>query len=366
MTRRRMSFGRTVKDQPIKRATRRGRGPGRTQQTRVDDMKTVQDARKPQGVTSPIKDAAKATVPPTTSSVAAPERTPTNVTKGATAPTPTPKVPVVANKPELTEKPKVTGAGGRNVSREGPSGTRTRANVTKEQLQKTGLSLRAYLNFMDEKNRRPRSKADSEAAKKLTAAFDAKKAKKTSEKTKDTPRANMTLARKTGTTPKKMMGGGMMKSKMGTKGGAKGGPRKFNTGDQVKAVKKGPRISPSKKDPMSSPKREAAEKRTQRRTGSKPRFPDLNKDGEVTQADILMGRGVVKKKAGGMMKSKMGTKGGAKGGPRGYSKGGMKKGPKGYAKGGMKSKMATKKKPTKQKVRGAGIARKGVRPAKMR
>ena len=39
---------------------------------------------------------------------------------------------------------------------------------------------------------------------------------------------------------------------------------------------------------------------------------------------------------------------------------------KGYAKGGaMKSKMAAKK-PTKQKVRGAGIARKGVRPAKMR
>ena len=54
-------------------------------------------------------------------------------------------------------------------------------------------------------------------------------------------------------------------------------------------------------------------------------------------------------------------------GPKGYAAGGMKKGPKGYAAGGMKSKLATKKKkPTKQKVRGAGIARKGVRPAKMR
>ena len=51
---------------------------------------------------------------------------------------------------------------------------------------------------------------------------------------------------------------------------------------------------------------------------------------------------------------------------KGYAKGGMSKKTKGYAKGGMKSKMATKKKPTKQKVRGAGIARKGVRPAKMR
>jgi len=48
---------------------------------------------------------------------------------------------------------------------------------------------------------------------------------------------------------------------------------------------------------------------------------------------------------------------------KGYAKGGMKS--KGYAAGGMKSKMATKKKSTKQKVRGAGIARKGVRPAKM-
>ena len=65
------------------------------------------------------------------------------------------------------------------------------------------------------------------------------------------------------------------------------------------------------------------------------------------------------------VRNKMGYK--AKGGmmkTKGYAKGGMKT--KGYAAGGMKSKMATKKKPTKQKVRGAGIARKGVRPAKMR
>jgi len=50
--------------------------------------------------------------------------------------------------------------------------------------------------------------------------------------------------------------------------------------------------------------------------------------------------------------------------PKGYANGGKKS--KGYAAGGIKSKMATKKKATKQKVRGAGIARKGVRPAKMR
>lgn len=31
-------------------------------------------------------------------------------------------------------------------------------------------------------------------------------------------------------------------------------------------------------------------------------FPDLNKDGKVSKADVLMGRGVQKKNCGGMMK----------------------------------------------------------------
>ena len=35
-------------------------------------------------------------------------------------------------------------------------------------------------------------------------------------------------------------------------------------------------------------------------------FPDLNKDGEITKADVLMGRGVVAKKAGGTVKAKEG------------------------------------------------------------
>ena len=56
-------------------------------------------------------------------------------------------------------------------------------------------------------------------------------------------------------------------------------------------------------------------------------FPDLNKDGKVTQADILQGRGVAKKKAGGMAK-------------KGYSMGGF-----------------VKKKPTKP--RGVGAALRG-------
>ena len=78
------------------------------------------------------------------------------------------------------------------------------------------------------------------------------------------------------------------------------------------------------------------------------KFPDLNKDGEVTQADVLQGRGVKKMSKGGMAK-------------KGYAMGGMMK--KGYAKGG-----PTKKKGAKKggKVRGVGIARKGFRPVKMR
>jgi hypothetical protein len=34
----------------------------------------------------------------------------------------------------------------------------------------------------------------------------------------------------------------------------------------------------------------------------KKSFPDMNKDGKVTKADILMGRGVQRKMSGGIMK----------------------------------------------------------------
>jgi len=72
------------------------------------------------------------------------------------------------------------------------------------------------------------------------------------------------------------------------------------------------------------------------------------------------------KKGGMKMKAKGMAKGGMKMKSKGMAKGGMKMKSKGYAVGGMKSKMATKKKASKPKVRGAGIARKGVRPTKMR
>tara|TARA_B100000131_G_scaffold86557_1_gene83451 strand:+ start:4081 stop:4401 length:321 start_codon:yes stop_codon:yes gene_type:complete len=104
-----------------------------------------------------------------------------------------------------------------------------------------------------------------------------------------------------------------------------------------------------------------------KKKGSK--FPDLNKDGKVTQADVLKGRGV--KLYGGGMTTKGGAKGGARGGrrPMGMMKGGAVGGkmPMGMMKGGA---VGGKKKPKGYKkggkVRGAGIAIKGVRPCKMR
>jgi len=259
-------FGRRTKDKPVKKATGRGRGAGRTRRTRMDDLEQVRDKKRPQGVTSPIKDAAKPAKPPTT--------TPRPPKADAAKPKNDMKLPA-SGLAKVTGKDKKPGIR-RNVG----SGREKKANVTREQLQKTGLTLRDYLNFMDKNNRRP-TKADAAAAKSITEGFKKKKAVKKA-------------------------GGGMMKSKMKAKGMKAGG--KMTSKMKPKGMKKG------------------------------GKFPDLNKDGKVTQKDILMGRGVVKKKTGGAMKTK------------GYAKGGMKS--KGYAKGG--------------KVRGAGIARKGVRPAKMR
>jgi hypothetical protein len=225
---------------------------------------------------------------------------PTRPAKPQTPPTTAPRPPKAeapakptAKKPPRPLRGTVTGKGGRNVG----EGRDKRANVTREQLQETGMTLRQYLNFMDREGKRPSKKSGVDKV-----------------PNKKGPR-------------KKMMRGGMMKSKMKAKGYKAGGKMKtkgYKAGGQMK---------------------------------EKSKFPDLNKDGKVTQADILQGRGVVKKKAGGMMKSKGYAKGGAMK-TKGYAKGGMMKS-KGYAKGGVAG-------GKKQKVRGAGIARRGVRPAKMR
>jgi len=134
--------------------------------------------------------------------------------------------------------------------------------------------------------------------------------------------------------PPGMMGGGMMKSKMASKGGARGGKKMMMPGGMKNGgmAKKGYALG----GPATKNKKKSS-------------FPDLTGDGRVTQADILKGRGVTKKKNGGMMKSKMASKGGAKGGrmPGGMKNGGMAK--KGYSKGGA----------VRGKPRGVGAALRG-------
>ena len=144
---------------------------------------------------------------------------------------------------------------------------------------------------------------------------------------------------------KRKFAGGGMASKMSAKGGARGGKKMMMPG----GMKGGGMAS-----------------KGGARGGKK--FPDLTGDGKVTQADILKGRGVIKKKNGGMMKSKGMAKGGAmtkkgmaKGGAamkkKGYAKGGMTK--KGYAKGGMAKKGYSKGGAVRGKPRGVGVALRG-------
>jgi len=200
--------------------------------------------------------------------------------KPQTPPTTAPRPPKAeapakptAKKPPRPLRGTVTGKGGRNVG----EGRDKRANVTREQLQETGMTLRQYLNFMDREGKRP---------------------------------------------PKKAMGGGMMKSKMKAKGMKAGGKMKskgYSAGGKMKAkgMSAGGKMK-AKGMAVGGPLKKAPEGNT----GLKKLPKQVrNKMGYMAK--------------GGMMKTK------------GYSKGG--------AAGGKK-----------QKVRGAGIARKGVRPAKMR
>jgi hypothetical protein len=244
------------------------------------------------------------------------------------------------SEPKPTKKKEKFGVGDKYVIRG------DKANVRKDQLEKTGLTQAQYMKQWRASGKRPTAATAKKAAPK----------EKTESKTPRRTGSARSMSRR------KFAGGGMMKSKMSTKGGAMGGKKKMPPG-----MEKGGPVGGSK-------------------------FPDLNKDGKVTQADILMGRGVgqkakAKKAASkkpaskrtmmpGMTTAKMPKIKGAEGiNKKGvYQKGGSVK-PKGMKAGGMKmkSKMSTKggsaggggyKKGGK--VRGAGIARKGVRPAKMR
>ena len=321
MARRRMSFGRTTKDEPVRTKTNRGRSTTtrRTPRSIPRNVAKEMDPKGPPKGTKSILGRSKPTADAMT------------VTKTATKPKAGAKAtPKVAAPPKVTKRPQVTGKGtdkaSRNVSREGPMGKRTLANVTREQLTAAGLTtgpkgLRTYLNKFDELGRRPKPS-------------DFKK-----------PAENKSVRRTGSARPmseRKFMAGGM-KSKMSTKGGMAGGKKKppgmMGGGMKSKMSTKGGAMGGKKKPPGMAV------------GGLKP-APEGNKGKGLRKLPKEVRNKMGFMQAGGMKK------------PKGYANGGKKS--KGYAAGGIKSKMATKKKATKQKVRGAGIARKGVRPAKMR
>ena len=222
-------------------------------------------------------------------------------TPPTTAPRPpradTPAKPM-AKKPPRPLLGTVTGKGGRNVG----EGRDKRANVTREQLKETGMTLRQYLNFMDREGKRPPKKSG--------------------------------VAKVPNRDPrKKYAGGGMMKSKMKAKGMKAGGKMKskgYSAGGKMKAkgMKAGGKMKA--KGMAGGGKMKAKGMAV---GGPLKKVPEGNKGLKKLPKQVRNKMGFMAK--GGMMKTK------------GYSKGG--------AAGGKK-----------QKVRGAGIARKGVRPAKMR
>jgi hypothetical protein len=323
-------------------------------------MRSVQKSRALGEAAARDPKATKPTPPkaPPTTSVKPPKAGP-KVTSGATKPTPpkTRTTPKVVSPPKVTKRPTVTGGGttmaSRNVTREGPMGKRTLANVTREQLTASGLSLnnaglKKYLDKFDELGRRPKpsdfKKTKEKASKKRTTSRVGSPASGANRRPKPAGKATggmmkSKMASKGGArggkrVPPGMMGGGMMKSKMASKGGARGGKKMMMPG----GMKNGGMAS-----------------KGGARGGKK--FPDLTGDGRVTQADILKGRGVTKKRNGGMMKSKGMAKGGAMT-KKGMAKGGaMKK--KGYAKGGMAKKGYSKGGAVRGKPRGVGVALRG-------
>ena len=112
-----------------------------------------------------------------------PKRPSATSLQNAATPKPTrpmkPEVPPTSRvKPPMD---KVTGKGGRNVG----TGKDKKANVTKEQLDASGMSLRNYLNFMDKNGKRPPKAKKAPGGKKMN--YNSKY------------------------NPKKMMGGGMAK-----------------------------------------------------------------------------------------------------------------------------------------------------------
>tara|TARA_R110002020_G_C15967008_1_gene747135 strand:+ start:39 stop:701 length:663 start_codon:yes stop_codon:yes gene_type:complete len=161
---------RRIKDRPVqtKTAADRSGGGGQTRQSRLDDLADAKDKRKLQGVADRKQVFANGALDvktPPAASVKPPKADKQNISKVEPPKAPTAKKKPEVSKPALTKRPKVTGKGtdmkSRDVTSEGPSGKRTLANVTAEQLKAAGLTggpkgLRTYLNKFNELGRRPK------------------------------------------------------------------------------------------------------------------------------------------------------------------------------------------------------------------
>ena len=172
-----------------------------------------------------------------------------------------------------------------------------RLNISKENLKDSGMTLREYANYMQKNKKRP-------------------------------PKAQ------------KKMGGGMMKSKMASKGGARGGKR-MPTG-----MKRGGSLEMTmvngRKVPAFAADGKGVNDLAKKKAGGMMKSKGMAKGGAMKKKGYAMG-GSVKKKGmakGGAMKKK------------GYAMGGMAK--KGMAKGGTSKKRAVSRKP-----RGVGAALRG-------
>ena len=258
-----------------------------------------------------------------------------------------------ANPPKPRAKPKDSAAKTSSTT----SKPAAKSTATSSTPASSGPKWKQYKSVAAAKNANPPSRfyMGRDGKKKLAITKEELGRKKGETLTQAYNRFEGKTARKTAN----KAGGGMMKSKMASKGGARGGRK-------ATGMKRG---------------------------GPAGKFPDLTGDGKVTQADILKGRGVTKKKGGGMMKSKGMAKGGsmkkkgmAKGGAmtkKGMAKGGaMKKkgyamgGPvkkkgmakggamkkKGYAMGGMTKKGMAKGGPVKKKGMSKGGVRRNTKP----
>ena len=298
-------------------------------------MRSVQKSRALGEAAARDPKATKPTPPkaPPTTSVKPPKADRTKVTSGATKPTPSKArtTSKVSPPPKVTKRPKVTGGGttmaSRNVTREGPMGKRTLANVTREQLVAAGLTtgpkgLKTYLNKFDELGRRPKpsdfKKTKEKASEKRTTRRSGSPASGINRRPRPAGRAM----------------GGMMKSKMSAKGGARGGKKMMKNGGLAMTTVNGrkvPVFAVDGKGPNDLAKK--------KKNGGMMKSKGMAKGGAMTKKGMAKGGAMTKK---GM------AKGGAAMKKKGYAKGGMAK--KGYSKGGAVR---------RGKPRGVGVALRG-------